>query len=75
MSFIGSKCKIQKIGLSFQNEVRVLKRLGRHLHVIKMVGCDANRELIALEFCQQGNLRRYLQLNRTSFIDEVMSCH
>ncbi len=57
---------------AFHNEVRVLTKLGRHPHVVKMVGYNSEKELLALEYCQQGSLRRFVEANRGSYMDELL---
>ncbi len=56
----------------FDNEVKVLTGLGRrHPNVIKLVGFNRERQLLALEFCHNGSLKQYLKDNKASFIDEI----
>lgn len=57
-------------------ELKIMAHLGQHLNVVNLLGaCTGNvhnRELLVLvEYCRFGNLHKYLQNHRTTFINQI----
>nr|XP_024218987.1 vascular endothelial growth factor receptor 1 isoform X2 [Halyomorpha halys] len=61
---------------SLATELKIMAHLGQHLNVVNLLGaCTGNvhnRELLVLvEYCRYGNLHKYLQNHRTTFINQI----
>lgn len=55
----------------FRNEIETLKKLGRHLNVIKLVGYNHGKEILVFEYCQNGSLKSFIRHNKNYFMDEL----
>lgn len=58
------------------SELKILIHLGQHLNVVNLLGAVTKkivqRELMVIvEFCQFGNLQRFLVNHRSSFVNQI----
>ena len=57
----------------FENEIRILLGMGTstHLNVVQLLAYNAETETLVFEYCQHGNLKKFITENRSQFIDEL----
>ena len=57
----------------FENEIRILLGMGTstHLNVVQLLAYNAETETLVFEYCQHGNLQKFITENRSQFIDEL----
>lgn len=48
----------------FSSECAILKTLGRHVNLVKLVGHSEAKDLLAFEYCQHGSIADYVNKNR-----------
>lgn len=57
----------------FENEIRILLGMGTstHLNVVQLLAYNAETETLVFEYCQHGNLKKFLTEHRSHFVDEL----
>lgn len=69
---VAVKCSSSRTTMSpYGTEVRILLHLGSHPSIIRLMGTDRDHQLAVFEYCENGNLKRYLEKFRAHFVDEV----
>lgn len=53
----------------FVEEIRFMKKLGFHTHILGMIGCITTTEtpMIVMQYCEQGDLLHFLHSHRDNF--------
>ena len=51
----------------FLEEIRLMKRIGQHPHIVSLLGCITTSEPLCLivEYCMHGDLLNYLRKKRS----------
>lgn len=52
-------------------EIDILRSLGHHLNIVKMLGFNKEENLLVLEYYFHGNLKDYVSRYRDYYIDEI----
>ena len=57
----------------FENEIRILLGMGTstHLNVVQLLAYSAETETLVFEYCQHGNLKKFVTEHRSQFVDEL----
>ena len=57
----------------FENEIRILLGMGTstHLNVVQLLAYNAETETLVFEYCQHGNLKKFITEHRSHFVDEL----
>lgn len=56
---------------SIANEIHILKKLGHHNNVIRMLDYNLDEKLIVLEYCLNSNCKDYIARHKHSFVDQI----
>ena len=56
---------------SLENEITVLKEVGRHGNIIQMLDSNLEERLVVLEYCLYGNCKDYIARNKNLFVNQI----
>lgn len=68
-----SSSREHKTDKVFANEIGVLRGLATNANVVRMVGFNAERELLVFEYCSGGSVKSFLQRNLSQFVEVASS--
>ena len=59
----------------FLEEIELMKKIGRHQHIVGMLGCITESQpfCLLLEYCFRGNLLDYLRKSRSQVSSVVIA--
>ncbi|XP_065844501.1 uncharacterized protein [Oscarella lobularis] len=68
-------CKMLKANVEredFLEEIRLMKRIGQHPHIVSLLGCITTSEPLCLivEYCMHGDLLNYLRKKRSQRVSQ-----
>lgn len=58
------------------SELKIMVHLGKHLNVVNLLGAVTKNItkcelMVIIEYCEFGNLKSFLEKNRSRFIDQI----